>query len=80
MTEKWKACRLVAAAALSCLMAGCSGINASHSVSPATFFLPGLLKADPPPQTEPLRQDGALPPALPVWPDSPSTTHVALAR
>ncbi len=23
---------------------GCSGINASHSVSPASFFLPGLLK------------------------------------
>ena len=27
---------------------GCSGINASGSVSPATFFLPGLMKADPP--------------------------------
>jgi len=25
---------------------GCSGINASQSVSPASFFLPGLLKAD----------------------------------
>jgi hypothetical protein len=30
-------------------MAGCSGINASHSISPASFFLPGLLQADPPP-------------------------------
>jgi hypothetical protein len=28
--------------------AGCSGIHASHSVSPASFLLPGLLKADPP--------------------------------
>jgi hypothetical protein len=28
---------------------GCSGINMSHSVSPLDFFLPGLLKADPPP-------------------------------
>jgi hypothetical protein len=28
--------------------AGCSGINASGSVSPASFFLPGLMKADPP--------------------------------
>jgi hypothetical protein len=28
--------------------AGCSGINTSQSVSPASFFLPGLLKADPP--------------------------------
>jgi hypothetical protein len=28
--------------------AGCSGINAGGSVSPATFLLPGLMKADPP--------------------------------
>lgn len=28
--------------------AGCGGINASHTVSPASFFMPGLLKADPP--------------------------------
>jgi hypothetical protein len=28
--------------------AGCGGINASQSVSPASFFLPGLLKAGPP--------------------------------
>jgi hypothetical protein len=34
---------------------GCSGINATHSVSPASFFLPGLMKADPPPtNTDPL--------------------------
>jgi hypothetical protein len=31
------------------LGAGCSGINASKSVSPADFLLPGLLRADPPP-------------------------------
>jgi hypothetical protein len=37
---------LVAATALSA--AGCSGINTTQSVSPASFFLPGLLKADPP--------------------------------
>ena len=30
---------------------GCSGINATGSVSPATFFLPGLMKADPPAAT-----------------------------
>jgi len=29
--------------------AGCSGINMSKSISPASFLLPGLLKADPPP-------------------------------
>ena len=32
---------------LALLNAGCSGINAGTSVSPASFFLPGLLKADP---------------------------------
>jgi hypothetical protein len=28
--------------------AGCGGINAGTTVSPATFLLPGLMKADPP--------------------------------
>ncbi len=36
------------AAFIAILGVGCGGINASHSVSPASFFLPGLLKADPP--------------------------------
>jgi hypothetical protein len=26
---------------------GCGGINSTQSVSPASFFLPGLLRADP---------------------------------
>ena len=40
-------------AAVLLLGAGCSGINASHSVSPASFFLPGLLQNDPqPPQPD----------------------------
>jgi len=30
------------------LVAGCGGVSASHSVSPLDFFMPGLLKADPP--------------------------------
>jgi hypothetical protein len=30
------------------LGAGCSGINSSQSVSPATFLLPGLMRVDPP--------------------------------
>jgi len=30
------------------VVSGCSGVNASHSVSPATFLLPGLLKTAPP--------------------------------
>jgi hypothetical protein len=43
-------------AAVVWLGAGCSGINTSHSVSPATFLLPGLLKADPPPVESPIPQ------------------------
>ncbi len=44
------------------LGAGRSGINATGSASPASFFLPGLLQADPPPA----HLDGALPGAQPV--------------
>jgi len=35
-------------AALALFGAGCGGINATGTVSPATFFLPGLLKNDTP--------------------------------
>jgi len=38
-------------AALVIVGAGCGGINASQSVSPASFFLPGILRADPPAAT-----------------------------
>jgi len=37
---------LVMLMALALCSTGCGGINASQSVSPASFFLPGLLKAD----------------------------------
>lgn len=37
---------LAAALAGTILVSGCSGVNASHSVSPASFFLPGLLKIE----------------------------------
>jgi hypothetical protein len=37
--------------ALALLGAGCSGINTSQSVSPASFFLPGLMRNDAPAQT-----------------------------
>jgi len=40
--------RLALLAALPLGLAGCGGINATHSVSPASFFLPGLLKNDAP--------------------------------
>jgi hypothetical protein len=35
--------------ALLFLGVGCGGLHVSKSISPATFLLPGLLKADPPP-------------------------------
>ena len=38
----WTACALVCA-----LMAGCGGVNASGSVSPASFFLPGIIEHTP---------------------------------
>jgi hypothetical protein len=48
--------------------AGCSGINAGGSVSPATFFLPGIMKADPAPS-----------PDAPVFASAPSV-ELALAQ
>ena len=44
----WKWSRAVALAALLALGAGCGGIHASKSVSPATFLLPGFMKYVPP--------------------------------
>jgi hypothetical protein len=44
MKWNWKWLPVVALVALLSLGAGCSGIHASKSVSPATFLLPGLMK------------------------------------
>jgi hypothetical protein len=44
----WNFPRLAMLAFMTLWGAGCSGINAGGSVSPATFFLPGA-KADPSP-------------------------------
>jgi len=45
MRFKWNFLRLAMLMAL--FVTGCSGINTGGSVSPASFFLPGLLKAGP---------------------------------
>jgi hypothetical protein len=45
----WKIAGLAMCGSLLLLGAGCSGINATESISPATFLLPGLLQANPPP-------------------------------
>ncbi len=49
MRLNYKSLLLGVGLALALLGTGCSGINARGSVSPATFFLPGIMKADPPP-------------------------------
>jgi hypothetical protein len=50
------------------LGAGCSGINTTQSVSPATFLLPGLMQANPPPA----RPGQILPAAEPLTEAAPS--------
>jgi len=56
MTVKlnWNLARPAILAAFVLPLAGCGGINASQSVSPASFFLPGLLKAEPPAPNSPV--------------------------
>jgi hypothetical protein len=44
----WKWFRSATLVALLAVGAGCSGIHASKSISPATFLLPGLLKNEAP--------------------------------
>jgi hypothetical protein len=46
--RNWKWLRATLLVACLALGAGCSGIHASKSISPATFLLPGLLKNDVP--------------------------------
>jgi hypothetical protein len=48
---KWKFLWLAIPAASALLGAGCAGINTGATVSPASFFLPGLLKNDAPTNT-----------------------------
>ena len=68
MRVKWNFLWLAMLMALALSAAGGSGINATGTVSPASFFLPGLMKADPATATN-------APVAV-----SASTYQVALAR
>jgi hypothetical protein len=45
----WKFLRLTFLPVLLLLVAGCGGLTATKSISPASFLLPGLLQADPTP-------------------------------
>jgi len=58
----WKVAIGAFSCALTLFMTGCSGINASQSVSPATFLLPGIMRVEPPP-TQPT---GPLPETAPA--------------
>lgn len=49
---------------------GCSGVNTTHSVSPATFLIPGLMKA---------RPSQAIPPGVESWTPA-GERELALAR
>ncbi|HAV65613.1 MAG TPA: hypothetical protein DCY13_24965 [Verrucomicrobiales bacterium] len=49
---------------LAVAVSGCSGINASRSVSPADFLLPGLTHAAPAEPVQPLNSDGSAQVAL----------------
>jgi hypothetical protein len=69
VTLQRKTFQLAAVAALLVLTAGCSGLNATQSISPASFLLPGLLKADPAPATGDV-----------TLPETPAAKQVALAR
>ncbi len=55
--------RILLQAAAGCMMVllvtGCGGFQASHSVSPATFLLPGVQNTPPPPDPGDLLTDPA---------------------
>jgi hypothetical protein len=53
---------LVVVLALALPCAGCGGFQASRSVSPLDFILPGILKADP---AQPDQQHNTVPPTQP---------------
>ena len=54
MRFNWKSVRLATlVVSIGALGTGCSGINATHSVSPATFLIPGLMQ-NPPAQPLPV--------------------------
>ena len=60
MNRNWKCIQLVVLVATLALGAGCGGLHASKSISPATFLLPGLMMNE-----TPAAQDSIISPALP---------------
>jgi hypothetical protein len=50
---RFQAVAVVFVLAASALSSGCGGFSGSHSVSPATLLLPGLMRAEPAPAPRP---------------------------
>ena len=61
MKWNWKWFQAAGLIAILALGAGCGGLHASKSVSPASFLIPGLLKND-----APVPQDSILPATPPA--------------
>src|SRR2546423_15570814 len=57
----WKILQVLGMAALLLPAVGCGGLHPRYTVSPASFFFPGLFKAAPPPANP----DQDLPPPAP---------------
>lgn len=56
--------RLAIVLAASLLTGGCGGFSGSHSVSPASFFLPGLMQNTPCPAPVPSEEPDQEAPAI----------------
>lgn len=53
MQKKWNSGLLMSLSLLALIGSGCGGINATKTISPATFLLPGLLHNTNPAQETP---------------------------
>jgi hypothetical protein len=60
VNRNWKCIQCAALIAVLALSAGCGGLHASKSISPATFLLPGLMKNE-----TPAPQNSIIPPVPP---------------
>ena len=49
---------------LGLLTAGCGGFSGTHTVSPATFFLPGFMQTTPAPLPDAVAPAALLPPSI----------------
>lgn len=62
---------MLAVLGMAALSAGCGGVKGSHSVSPASFFLPGLIRYEAP---KPSLEPGSAPAPIRVEDSEPLPT------